>query len=337
MRALVVHPGPNFSVADVHNGWVKGLQANGVETISYNLDARLSMYAQAHIQRDGDWLKLFTAEEAAQLASKGIEAACYEWWPDLVVIVSGFYVPPFTYKLLRARGHKVVILHTESPYEDSRQLERAPFADLNLLNDPTNLEQFQAVSNAVYMPHAYDPDIHFPQEPDPDLRSDFCFVGTGYPSRIEFLEAVDWTGIDVAIGGNWGNLDPDSPLLPFLVHDRAHCCPNEETARLYAATKASVNLYRREALTSELEQGWAMGPREVELAATGVFFLRDPRGEGDEVLPMLPTFTGPEDFGEQLRWWLAHDDAREEAARQAQAAVADRTFTNHAARLLTLL
>jgi spore maturation protein CgeB len=52
---------------------------------------------------------------------------------------------------------------------------------------------------------------------------------------------------------------------------------------------------------------------------------------------MLPTFAGPEDASEQLKWWLGHDDERRELALKAQAAVADRTFDNHAARLLRLL
>jgi hypothetical protein len=49
---------------------------------------------------------------------------------------------------------------------------------------------------------------------------------------------------------------------------------------------------------------------------------------------MLPTFDGPGDASEQLRWWLAHDKAREKAATQARAAVADRTFGAGARRLL---
>jgi hypothetical protein len=80
-----------------------------------------------------------------------------------------------------------------------------------------------------------------------------------------------------------------------------------------------------------------MGPREVEMAATGLFFLRDPRGEGDEILDMLPTFASPEDASEQLRYWLAHDDERQALAGKAREAVADRTFHNHAATLLRLL
>lgn len=80
----------------------------------------------------------------------------------------------------------------------------------------------------------------------------------------------------------------------------------------------------------------AMGPREVEMAACGMFFLRDPRPEGDQVLGMLPTFASPADAGEKLRWWLEHDAAREAVAEQARAAIEDRTFDASAAQLLRL-
>jgi hypothetical protein len=52
---------------------------------------------------------------------------------------------------------------------------------------------------------------------------------------------------------------------------------------------------------------------------------------------VLPTFTDPGDFGDQLRWWLAHDTERAEASRLARLAVADRTFTNNAAQMLRRL
>jgi spore maturation protein CgeB len=332
VRAIVVQPGPEYSVADVANGWVKGLASQGVEVVDFNFNDRLNFYATACFKRGDDIVPAFTnPEDAARLAAKGLEAACYRFWPDVVIVVSGFFIPPETLHLIRTRGHKVVLLHTESPYEDDRQLRRAPYADLNVLNDPTNIDRFP---DATYIPHAYDPDIHHPRPPVPDAVSEFCFVGTGYPSRIEFLEQVDFTGIDVALAGNWAGVK-GTPLEKHLAHDIDECCPNDQAAILYASTKASANLYRKEA--TESADGWAMGPREVELAATGTFFLRESRGESDEVLPMLPTFEGPGDFAEQLRWWLAHDTAREDAARAARLAVADRTFSKNAARLLELL
>lgn len=339
MRALLVHPGPHFSVQDVYTGWRDGLRANGVEVAEYNLGDRLSFYDLACLEgSDGVNYKAFEREAAIEMALNGLYAACYKWWPDVVIVVSGFFTKPDLLHVLRSRRHKIVILHTESPYEDERQLALAPLADLNLLNDPTNLSQFQTFAPSYYLPHAYRPDVHHPRQVDnPDLASEFCFVGTGYQSRIDFLEQVDFTGVDVALAGNWQALGEDSPLRKFVAHDVDMCCSNDEAVQLYAATKASANLYRQEAERPHLSAGWAMGPREVELAACGTFFLRDPRPESDAVLPMLPTFTGPADFGEQLRWWLGHDTERATAVEQARAAVADRTFTNHAAQMLRWL
>lgn len=331
MRVLVVHPGPYFSVGDVHRGWVKGLRQCGHQVLDFNLNDRLDFYDKAHIEVGGEMVKPFKLEQALQLASEGIINAAYKFWPDVVVITSGFYVPPDVYTMLRGRGHKVVILHTESPYEDDRQLALAPLVDLNVLNDPTNIGDYP-VDSTVFIGHAFDPDVHHPGRSD--SKAEFCFVGTGYPSRREFFEAVDWSGIDAVFAGNWQDVADDSPLLPLLMHDRAECLSNDQTADLYRGSTSSANLYRTEAQRDDLSAGWAMGPREVELAACGTFYMTEERGENREVLPMVPTFDGPEDFGAKLRWWLAHPDARDKVTRAARTAVEGRTFAASAAAML---
>lgn len=341
MKVLVVHPGVNFSVADVYSGLTKGLRANGCEVATFNLDDRIEFYTQAHMPNtaDGTYRKALGDEAAMEMAAKGIEVACYEWWPDVVVVVSGFYIPPKVWAVLARRPHHVVYWCTESPYEDDRQGRPAEHADTVVLNDPTNLDQFRADINprTFYFPHSYDPDVHHPGPVDPDLASDFAFVGTGFPSRIDYFEAVDWVGIDARFGGNWQGLEPDSPLLPLLYHEQGHCMDNTDTARVYRSTKASLNVYRKETSEQGSHNGWAMGPREVELAACGTFFLREERGEGDELFPSLPIVSDPADFGDKLRWWLAHDSERDAAALAARQAIADRTFTNTAARLLRIV
>ena len=339
MRALVVDAGPAFSVADVGAGWVEGLAEAGCTVASFNLSDRLAFYSSAGREDEstGEFVRMLDEVGAARLASKGIETVCFEFLPDVVIIISCFYVPPDVLDIIRARGIKVVILHTESPYEDDRQLARAGHADLNILNDPTNIDAFRDVAPAEYFGHAYRPALHCPGPVTPDLRSDFAFVGTGYASRIAFLEAIEWHGVDVALAGNWQQLEAGSPLRKFVAHDLAECVDNSQAVDIYRSTLASANIYRQEAERPELSAGWAMGPREVELSATGTFFLREARGEGDEVLPMLPTFDCPADFRAKLRWWLAHDDERQAAAQAARAAIADRTFAASAARMLRLL
>jgi spore maturation protein CgeB len=340
MKVLVVHPGPHYSVADVHNGLVAGLKANGCEVGVFNLDDRIDFYTNAHVKRDEDvYVKAFSENDAMLMAAKGIETVCYEWWPDVIVIVSGFFIPPVVWGVLNRRPHHIVYWCTESPYEDDRQGQPGRYVDTVILNDPTNLDQFHADinPNTHYLGHSYDPNVHHPGKPRPSLTCDFGFVGTGFPSRVDFFEAVDWAGIDVKLGGHWQTLTDTSPLTPFLHDEPDVCMSNIVTADLYRSCKVSANLYRKEHSEQGHAEGWAIGPREVELAACGTFFLREPRAEGDKLFPMLPTFTESDEFSQQLRWWLAHPDAAAEAAREARAVIADRTFDKTAAALLRIV
>lgn len=335
MRILAAHPGPNFSVHDVYVGWTEALRQLGQHVLEFNLSARLTFYDQAQFEHDGVMSKALTAEQAQELAVNGLYAALYKTKPDVLFAVSAFFYDGALFDLARSYGTKIVLLHTESPYEDVRQLKIAPNADLNLLNDPTNLDQFQSVARALYVPHSYRPDLHCPGQPVADLAADFAFVGTGYPSRVAFLQAMDLDGLDVLLAGNW-KLD-DSPLRKYVAHEPDECLDNEQTATVYRSAQCGLNLYRREAEAAHLAAGWSMGPREIEMAACGLFFLRDSRGEGDEVLSMLPTVTGPGDASEKLRYWLARPVERQQLAAKAREAVADRTFTNRAAELLRWL
>jgi spore maturation protein CgeB len=301
---------------------------------------RLDFYTAITIEGKG-----LPLSEAITLASKGLEAKMYEMQPDLLVVISAFFLTDFQWKLFRQRGQKVALILTESPYEDDRQIAQIERAEptVTLINDPTNLTRYRNGNRHVYyMPHAYDPMKHRPGKVK--QTRDFIFVGTGYPSRVEFFEQVDFTGLRATIAGNWRGLEPDSHLRDLLLYEKAdHCSYNSETIELYQSAKVSANLYRAstnaqgEANSASLGQGWSVGPREIELAATETFFVREPRGEGDELFPMLPTFSEPAEFGELVRWWASHDRQRKRVAVAARAAIQDRTFDAHARRLLRLL
>lgn len=344
MRWLLVHPGPAWSVADVFNGWSEALTGLGEQVEEYATDARLRFYNSA-LAETGELQdcgcpgvrKFLDREQAIQLAVDGILGAAYRFWPDVILCVSAFFIPPWLLEVLRARGHKIVMLMTESPYQDDFQLKMAEYADLVLLNDPANIEAYRAIGPAAYAPHAYRPGVHYPPQPGTVPEWDLAFVGTGFPSRIRFFSAMDLAGLKVRLSGLWMDLPEDSPMRDWTATDSDDCIDNTETATIYRQAKAGINFYRQEAEDAHAGEGWACGPREIEQAACGLFFLRDPRPESDELFPTLPTFAGPEDAAEQLRWWLAHDGYRGEAARKAREAVADRTFGNNARALLRLL
>jgi spore maturation protein CgeB len=348
----MVHPGPDFSVHDVHQGWYEAFQALGVEVFTYNLNDRLIFYSTAlkdthTVDEHGLPIvqQYLSQEQAFHMAMQGLPDVLLKMWPDVVIFVSAFFTTESTFALLRARNFKTVLIHTESPYQDDAQLQRAEMADLNLLNDAANLDKYLALGiPAYYQPHSYRPAIHHPRAGgiDRDLASDLAFIGTMFPSRYEFFSQLDLSGVDVLLGGSeWGKLKKDDPLAQYVgtgVETEQDCVNNTQAADLYRNAKMGVNFYRREGEPEhENDVALAMGPREVEMAACGLPFLRDPRAEGDKVLHMLPTFSSPGDASEKLRWWLDHPEQRYKAADLARAAIEDRTFENSARALLKRL
>jgi spore maturation protein CgeB len=336
-RVLVVHPGPDFSVADVFRGYCRGFEELGWDVMQYNLGDRMTWASVAHLAAaDGSFVKAFPEpEDVYSFALSGLYRAAYRWWPDVVVFISGFVMDQDTIEVFKSRGHKVACVFTESPYEDSRQMVVAPAFDAVTVNDEASLHKYDELTTAIYTPHAYDPTIHHPGFST--YKSDCVFVGTGYPSRQAFMKRVDWTGIDFVLAGGWKHAD--EALTSYLVHDIEDCLDNEDTAEMYRGSATSFNLYRSEnnGDVADSGDGWACGPREIELAACGTWFARQSRAESDRLFPMLPTFSSPEELGDQIRWALANPDKRDAAACAARAAIADRTFPNNVAALLGAL
>jgi hypothetical protein len=350
-RILMVHPGPDFSVADVFHGWYKALKKQGHTVMVYNTNERLTFYGNALLETADsvpcehgrvEVQQAMGTEAVMQHATAGLMESCYLFWPDVVFFVSAFFQNAATFQVLRNRGHKLVMLHTESPYQDDEQMMRGQFADMNLLNDPVNIEAWKELDvPAHYAPHSYDPDVHYIDYSGTPKESDFSFVGTAFNSRQKFFHDMDFEGLEVSFGGNgWDHVLPQYlDILRFLRHPPEQCVDNTETARIYRLSKTGINFYRREGEAEHVGEGWAMGPREVEMAACGLFFLRDPRGESDEIFggnkalgldDVLPTFTDAADASDQIKWWVKHDAMRGKYALAARDRIIYRTFDNSA-------
>jgi spore maturation protein CgeB len=342
-KILLIQPGPDFSVADVHRGWLKALRKLGHDVMSYATNDRLAFYGQIlfnDLTKEAcdkcgrlDTRKAVEDPLAiAQLATAGVLEACYEFNPDIVFFISAFFQNMNTLSLLRKRGVKVVMLHTESPYQDEEQLARGTLSNLNIVNDPTNMERWAEKGPAAYFPHSYDPDVHYPAPLPRQYESDFTFVGTAFNSRCEFFSAMNFDGLNISLGGNgWDSIAPKHrKLYDYLGHRPDKCVDNDETARVYRVSKTGINFYRREGEEEHEGEGWSMGPREVEMAACGLFFVRDPRPESDETFPMLPVFSSPREAEELLRYYIDHDEKRENLADEARAAIQNWTFDNRA-------
>ena len=338
MRVLLVTPGPQFSVADVARGWGRALTDLGVDLQTCDMSSYLWFYSNAEVPKDDEKIRAFDWGQAVVEAGERMKGQAFTWWPDVVIVISGFFARPFLIDLFRARGMTTVLICTESPYQDQQQLEWAEHYDVTILNDPTNIGMFESrCRNVFYAGHSYDPRVHHPGPAIESLRSDVCMVGTGYPSRIGWLERVDWSGVDLRLGGNWKGL-ADHPLRAYCpAGELDQCLDNDETADWYRSTQVGLNLYRKEADEGSTAFGYSMGPREIELAACGTFYMTEARPENRELLPFVPVVESPEQFREDLGWWLDRPQKRADIAQKAREMLAGWTFENRARTLLGLL
>lgn len=321
MKLLVVHPGASFSTHDVYAGLTEALRDNGHQIYDYALDAR--------IETSGRWLTYCWKRSGKATERPGppdilyhageqLVARALRVMPNWVVIVSGMFLHPDVLVLMQRARLKVAILFTESPYDDVQQERLLPWVQLAWTNERTTAQRW----GVGYVPHAYRPSVHRVQPPDPSVpEHDVVFVGTGFQERIDLLETVDWSGVDLGLYGTWEMLGSRNKLRQYV---KGNCQDNARTAALYRRAKVGLNLFRtskgwgRE--TDKVQVAESMNPRLYELAATGCFALSEHRAEVGEVFGgAVPTFKGADELGESVRYWLAHDaERREIAARLPQ-------------------
>src|ERR1700743_2937078 len=143
MRIIAAQPGPHFSVHDVHTGWVEALRGLGHKVAEYNLSDRLTFYDAAMIELpDKQLRKALPHEQAYELAANGLYAMLYKNKPDLLFVTSGFFYPAEMWDIARSYGTRIVMLHTESPYEDDRQL----FLPENVISISSTIQRISVYS-----------------------------------------------------------------------------------------------------------------------------------------------------------------------------------------------
>jgi spore maturation protein CgeB len=335
VRILLVHPGASWSTADVEDGLREGLEAQGATVVRYRLDGR--------IERAHSWLRTAwrgarkrdptlippTAADVCYLASTDAIAVALRHQVDVVLVVSAMFFHPDAVILMRRAGLRVAALFTESPYDLAREVEMAARVDRSWTNERTSVDAFAAAgASCGYLPHAWHPRRHAPgaQAGDDDVAAhDVVFVGSGFPERVAWLEAVDWTGVDLGLYGHW-TLARRSPLRR---HVHGKTVPNTTAAALYRQAAIGLNLYRH------ADGAESLNPRAYELAACGCFHLSDARAEVGEVFgSRVPILEDPKTTGDQVRYWLAHPIARATIAAELPACVTSSTWTARAATVL---
>ena len=348
MRILVIHPGAGTSTSDVHDGYVRSLERAGHEVKVFDLSSR--------IERAGAWLQFNYRRSNKDEVPKPTPADILYWagtWsiemalriqPDWIIVNSGMFFLKDTMILLRRATRSfahMALICTESPYDDAAQLQVVPIFDVVFTNERVSVNYLKTTNpNTFYLPHAYDPDKHYPATPKPETPvHDVVFVGTGFRERLELLSKIDWSGINLGLYGTYNMLGPRSNLRE---HIRGGPIGNEQTVELYRAAKIGLNIHRQSMGFSRnaprITHALSLNPRAYEIAATGVFQISDNRAELGPIFgEFVPTFETPKQLEETIWAYIENDRLRNAMARGARDAVAKHTFDSRAAFVIEVL
>lgn len=347
-----MHPGADYAVSDVYDGLLPALQTRGVEVVPYGLSNRIARAASwlfgAWEASGSDPTNRPTDADVAYQASLGALERALRLNVDWTIVVSAMFFHPDVAIMLRRAGQKVAALLTESPYQSEAEMRLLQWVDVAWTNERTCVEPYRQVNpNVFYLPHAYDPRRHTRDEMqctpsqaeghvDATPSHDVVFIGTPFPERVELLEAVDWTGIDLGLYGLWDEgLRADSPLRPY-VHEGI--VPNEMAAALYRRAKIGLNLYRTSRDFDSglhIERAESLNPRALELAACGCFQVSSWRAEVWEMFGSnVVTFDDAADLASAIRSYLPNESARQYMADEARRTVRGQTFAQRAEQVL---
>src|SRR5262245_51072501 len=255
---------------------------------------------------------------------------------DVVLIVSAMLMHPDVVIMMKQAHLTVVVLFTESPYDSEQELAMAARVDGCWTNERSCVAAFQAVNpRAGYLPHAYHPERHFVATRLRDCTvptHDVVFVGSGFSERVEWFNAINWSGIDLGLYGTWKGLGLSRHLRECVRDEQIN---NEYAAALYRRARIGLNLYRSRKNWGYGAQkplyGESLSPRAYELAACGSFHLSEFRAEVREVFgDLVPPFSTPTEAAALIRMWLADDAGRARVAAALPACIAEASWVERA-------
>lgn len=349
MKVVLWWPGVETSVNDVARGIQAGLEAHGVEVVPWytgvHLDAAHAILLRTwrRARRTKPGLAKPRPVDLYYFANYGLLERVARHQPDWVVMVSGFMQHWNYIRYCQQLGARVAFVCTESPYDLAGELLIAGLCDHVFTNERTCTPAFQALRGprVTYLPHAWHPALHQPTGAAPEgvPAHDVVFVGTGFDERVDWLNAMDWTGLDVGIYGTWPQRTYRLPLRQQIVGGTQ---PNAHTAALYRAAQVGLNLHRtsvrwgrRQARVRHAE---SLNPRAYELAATGCFQVSDWRAEVLDVFgTALPTAQTPAEMTALVRRARAEPAWRADVAEACRARVAAHSWGERAAGMVAAL
>ncbi len=264
--------------------------------------------------------------------------------PDILFVYKGAFLQPRTLELAKSRGIGLVNFYPDvSMFSHGKWLPRTmPYYQLVFTTKTFGIKDLReafGVSNAIFIPHGFDPEIHRPLQLTPQewemYGCDVSFIGTWSPKKEMLLSNLknQMPALNLHIwGSQWEKAN--SPVLNDSIKGR------EILGDLFAvAIQASkINL----GILSEQVKGASSGDlitsRTFHIPGAGGFLLHERNEESvlyykeDEEAGF---FDGKDELVEKLSHYLGREEHRKTVAQQGHLrALRDHSLDARAATVL---
>jgi spore maturation protein CgeB len=247
--------------------------------------------------------------------------------PDIAILAGGERILPKTVRRLKDMRIVTVLWTIDAPGNFQPVLRAAPFFDHIFCQGTEAIEILESagIRGAAWLPMGCDPRHHYREAltngEEGIYRHDVVFVGSRYPVRERFFEAL--SEFDLAVwGSGWDRLPPGSALESRV---RGFHTPPEVWRKIYGTSKIVLAPHFK--APGESFPVYQASPRIFEALACGAFVICD--GQKD-VLSLfedgrhLVVARDPGEMREKVRYYLDHPAERERIAAQGREVVLSR-------------
>jgi spore maturation protein CgeB len=241
---------------------------------------------------------------------------------------------------IKAMGIMTVNWYCNGSYQLDLVREIAPHYDWCLVPEKFRVEDYKAMgAHPIYCQEAANPDIYQPY----DLPQEFdaAFVGQAYGERPAYVKSLRDKGIDVRVWGpGWRGFGPVSPLrraarwgrrtlrgggpepLTLPASILGEPLSDEDMVRLYSRAKINLGFSGCGETHLNGDRIVQVRLRDFEVPMSGGFYLVEYMEELEEFYEIgkeIACYRDADDLADQIKYYLAHDDEREQIRRAGRA------------------
>lgn len=258
-----------------------------------------------------------------------------EFEPDLVLVIKGEVFLPETLHMMKARFDGPLVQWCgDNPFWFPNIIGSVGIYDWFFLADYHYAPDVsrQGAKRVEFLPHAADPETYSIEADEVNGGADVIFVGDSRHQmghlpenwhRVEMLEAVARTGVDLAVYGRGWDALPSDYTVRNCLRGRT-LLPARRVAAAYRASKIVLNVHH-----PQMVNGCNM--RTFEAAACAAFQLVDDRPSLHDLFDPpndLVTYSSADELNELISYYLSNPDERGAvAARSRERVLRRHTYT----------